>query len=282
MLRKSQPFFFLFIVCLPLIAWATPCSAKAIPVPPTLTARDAASVVFADRSVTTASGEYRFQVFVPAHWNGRRPVPVVLFLHGSGERGDDNRAQTKNGIRLLIGQNAETFPCIVVAPQCRAGASWNDGAMQEQALAALDQSIKEFNGDISRVYLSGLSMGGYGTWDLAQKYPERWAAIAPCCGGVRLPRPAGTTGASPVAGGAPVSDPYRTVAQKAASLHAWIFHGDADPVVPVADTRSMAAALTAAGSDVRLHVLAGIGHVSWEAGFADPKLPAWLFSQRRR
>ena len=246
-------------------------------------ARDPASVKFVDRSVTTGTGTYRYQVFVPAHWNGRRPCPVILFLHGSGERGDDNRAQTRNGIRLLIAQDPDTFPCVVVCPQCRADASWTQPAMEEQALAALDQSVREFHGDPDRVYLTGLSMGGYGTWDLAQKYPQRWAAIAPCCGGVRYPRRAAGDQA---ASGQP-ADPYREVAQKVVSLPTWIFHGAADPTVTVAESRQMAAVLFplrpgVKEADLKYTEYPGVGHNSWDYAYKETGLLPWFLSHKRK
>ena len=114
---------------------------------PRVRAADPAAVPFASRTVTTTAGTFGYQVFVPSHWNGRRPVAMILFLHGSGERGSDNRAQTKNGIRLLIAQDPDGFPAVVVCPQCRDGASWTDPDMQAMALAALDKSVKEFHGD---------------------------------------------------------------------------------------------------------------------------------------
>lgn len=110
-------------------------------------AADPAAVRFNARAVTTGAGTFGYQVFVPAHWNGRRPVAVILFLHGAGERGADNRAQTKNGVRLLIAQDPDGFPAVVCCPQCRDKQRWTDPDMQEMAMKALDQSIKEFNGD---------------------------------------------------------------------------------------------------------------------------------------
>lgn len=248
---------------------------------------DPASVPFQDRSVTTGTGTYRYQVFVPAHWNGRRPCPVILFLHGSGERGDDNRAQTKNGIRLLIAQDMDKFPCVVVCPQCRANSFWTQPDMEEQALAALDQSIREFHGDPQRVYLTGLSMGGYGTWDLAQKYPDRWAAIAPCCGGVMRPRQRDAGGGDRPPSGPP-ADPYAPVAQKVALLPAWVFHGGADPTVPVSESRQMVALLyprkvdakTNLKDDLKYTEYPGVGHNSWDYAYKEPGLLSWFLSHK--
>jgi len=259
----------------------SPCPAQA--------SADPAALPFAARMVTTPTGTFGYQVFVPAHWNGRRPVAVILFLHGSGERGDDNRAQTKNGIRLLIAQDPDGFPALVVCPQCRDHRRWTDPDMEAMALQALDQSVKEFNGDPGRVYLTGLSLGGYGTWDLAQRYPQRWAAIAPCCGGIVYPHRSGTDppkDAPPAA--PPPADPYFPVAQKVARLPAWVFHGGADPTVPVSESRQMAALLFSlkAGlkdsGDLKYTEYPGVGHNSWDYAYKEPGLLPWFLSHKRR
>ena len=245
-------------------------------------AADPDAVPFAARTVTTGAGTFGYQVFVPAHWNGRRPVAMILFLHGSGERGTDNRAQTRNGIRLLIAQDPDHFPAVVVCPQCRDGARWTDPDMQDMALKALDQSVQEFRGDPARVYLTGLSLGGYGTWSLAQKYPRRWAALAPCCGGIVYPH-----GFSSEAPGGPAADPYAPVARQVAALPAWIFHGGADPVVPVSESRQMTALLFSLKADLKRKTdlkyseYPGVGHNSWDFAYKETGLLPWLLSQRR-
>lgn len=249
---------------------------------PRAQAADPTAIPFASRTVTTAAGTFGYQVFVPAHWNGRRPIATILFLHGSGERGSDNQAQTKNGIRLLIAQDPDGFPALVVCPQCRDGARWTDPDMQAMALGALDQSVKEFHGDPDRVYLTGLSLGGYGTWDLAQKYPQRWAALAPCCGGIVYPRRPDAEQPPP----APTADPRPAVAQKVAALPIWVFHGGADPTVPVSESRQMVAllfSLKAAGkdSDLKYTEYPGVGHNSWDYAYKEAGLLPWFLSHRR-
>src|SRR5260370_21155351 len=112
---------------------------------------------------------------------------VIVFLHGGGERGEDGLLQTDVGLGHAIREHAANFPFIVVMPQCRKDKLWTQPDMQAQALAALDQSSREFHADRNRVYLTGLSMGGYGTWDLAVKYPKRFAAYLVICGGLRGP-----------------------------------------------------------------------------------------------
>ena len=135
---------------------------------------------FLDRTIAVDGVTYRYQVFLPNNWNKRQKWPVVLFLHGYGERGDNGLLQTDVGLGHAIRNYKGELPFIVVMPQCRADKPttvWtNDPAMEKQALAALDSSMHEFHGDPDRVYLTGLSMGGYATWDLAAKYPHRFAA----------------------------------------------------------------------------------------------------------
>ena len=118
--------------------------------------------LFQDRVITIGTTEYHFRVFTPKGWSKKKQSPVILFLHGAGERGDDNLAQTKIGIGPAIVRHAETLPFIVVMPQCARGRWWTEPDMQAQALKALEQTVKEFNGDPKRTYLTGLSMGGYG------------------------------------------------------------------------------------------------------------------------
>src|SRR5258708_23958128 len=139
---------------------------------------------FLDRTVSVSGTEYRYQVFVPANFTQKKTWPVVLFLHGSGERGDDGLIQTDVGIGHAIRLSNSRLPFIVVMPQCRKEKIWGDSAMQAQALAALDATIKEFHGDRNRVYLTGLSMGGDGTWEIAATHPGRFAALIPICSGI--------------------------------------------------------------------------------------------------
>src|SRR5687767_11241894 len=119
---------------------------------------------FLNRIVKAGSKSYRYQVYVPPGWSSGQRWPVVLFLHGAGERGDDGLVQTDVGIGRAIRRAAARVPAVVVLPQCRRDLWWTAPEMQDVATAALEASIREFKGDSSRVYLTGLSMGGYGTW----------------------------------------------------------------------------------------------------------------------
>jgi predicted peptidase len=233
---------------------------------------------FLNRTVMEAGEEYRYQVYVPADWNDHKKWPVILFLHGAGERGDDGLLQSDVGLGHAIRKNAAAFPFIVVMPQCRKGKVWTQPDMEAQALEALDRSIKEFHGDRERVYLTGLSMGGFGTWDLAAKYPGRFAAYVVICGGIS-PLPQLPEIAVTLAKEHKVADPYAETARLVGKTPVWIFHGDADPAVPVEESRKMKAALEAAHANVRYTEYAGVGHESWDNAYAEPDLVPWLLQQ---
>ncbi|HYL64197.1 MAG TPA: alpha/beta hydrolase-fold protein [Candidatus Methylomirabilis sp.] len=228
---------------------------------------------FLDRSVTLARTKYKYQVFVPENWTPNKKWPVILFLHGVGESGEDGLAQTDIGIGTAIRMNRSRFPAIVVMPQCRKNVWWIDPPMDDVAMAALAQSEKEFQGDPRRIYLTGLSIGGYGTWHLAAKYPGRFAALAPICGGILRPEEARVH--SPQE-----KKPYTDAAKKiGGNTPVWIFHGAMDDTVPVTESRRMAEAMKALGGEVRYTEYPGVGHDSWDKAYAEPELFTWMLSK---
>ena len=202
----------------------------------------------------------------------------MLFLHGAGERGDDNLAQTRVGIGPAIERQKDTFEAVVVLPQCPKDRWWSEPEMQKRALKALDQAMKEFNGDGSREYLTGLSMGGYGSWAVAAYNPKRFAALAVICGGIRAPARAGRL-PNPLDVG---PDPYRAAAEKIGKRPIWVFHGGADPLVPVTESRKMVEAFKALGGTVRYTEYEGIGHNSWDKAYAEPEIFSWMLSQKMK
>lgn len=241
---------------------------------------------FLDRQVVVDGVAYRYQVFVPADYTPARAWPVLLFLHGSGERGDDGLKQTQVGLPAAIRWDRKRFPMVVVMPQAREGARWY-GANAKQAMAALDAATVEFHGDRDRTYLSGLSMGGQGTWLLAAQHPDRFAAIAPVCGFLRLKNdedvPDPTVDAAlveefPEALG---DDASAAFAHRLGRLPAWIFHGAKDDVVPVQNARRMHAALRALGADVQYTEYPDANHNAWDAAYGEAGLVPWLLSHRR-
>src|SRR5579864_3731388 len=243
---------------------------------------------FLDRKVSVAGTEYKYQVFVPEDWTKNKKWPVILFLHGAGERSDDGLIQTEVGIGTAIRRYRNRFPAVVVMPQCRKDMWWAD-SMADVAMAALAEAQKEFHGDANRVYLTGLSMGGYGTWYLAGKYPGKFAAIAPICGGILMPDKARAQSPDDNA-------PYTEAAKKIGKTPVWIFHGGDDPVVPVTESRRMAEAMKAVLGQDTLYTARpatkpvevpeviyteypGVGHNSWEKAYADPDLISWLLTK---
>jgi predicted peptidase len=229
---------------------------------------------FLRRAVAVEGTKYRYVVYVPAEWTAANKWPVILFLHGSIEKGDDGIAQSKVCIGRLAQMKPDRFPAIIVMPQCRMDGSWETDRMQAQALAALEASSKEFNGDRERTYLTGFSMGGYGTWNLAAKHPERFAALVPISGGIVWPPSVAVREPDPQA------NPYVNTAKKVAHIPVWVFHGDADQNVPFSESRRMVDALKALKADVRFTEYKGFAHFICDKAYDEVELPVWLFAQR--
>jgi len=230
-----------------LLCWALPLREAAAQIP----------TGFVAKTVERGATSYAYQVYVPPGYTTERKWPVILFLHGAGERGDDGKQQTEVGLGQALRENPQRIPAIVVLPQCRAEKRW-EGEMAAMALACLEEAQRDYRIDEDRVYLTGLSMGGLGTWEIAAAQPERFAALVPICG-------------------LAVTD----AAEKVARLPIWCLHGDADPVVPVDDSRKMVAAIQAAGGTLHYTELAGVGHDAWTQAYSAPTLWIWLFAQRR-
>ena len=233
---------------------------------------------FLDRVVQVNGQSYRYQVFVPAMWDGHKKWPVILFLHGAGERGSDGLLQTDVGFPHAIREHAEDTAFIAVLPQCPKEKLWTDNDQQAQALAALEAVMKEFNGDRERLYLTGISMGGYGTWDIAGKHPHRFAAYVVICGGIH--EPANYPGLHVGFVDNPkIADPYAETATGVGNTPVWIFHGAADDTVPVEESRKMRDALQAEHGNVKYTEYEGVGHQSWDKAYAEPGLLTWLLGQ---
>jgi len=212
----------------------------------------------------TINAELKYILFLPKDYTAKsdKRWPLMLFLHGAGERGSDIWKVTTHGPPKIVGQRPD-FPFIVVSPQCPEGEVWSNDIL----LALLDQIIQAYAVDTNRVYLTGLSMGGYGTWSLGTAHPERFAAIVPICGGGEI---IGVLLAS------------KEKAQALKNLGVWAFHGGKDPVVPVAESQRMIDVLKKAEvSDVRLTIYPEAGHDSWTETYNNPELYDWLLRHRR-
>ena len=198
----------------------------------------------------------RYLLHLPrGYGRGRKRWPLILFLHGAGERGSRLSMVKKHGPPKLIEAGRE-LPFIVVSPQCPKEQWWSPDVLS----ALLDEIVANYAVDEGRIYLTGLSMGGRGTWTLATACPERFAAIAPVCGWC---------------------EPF--AASRLKDMPTWVFHGAKDPIVPVAKSRDMYGAMKAAGSrKARLTIYLDAGHDSWTETYENPKLYAWLLRHRRR
>lgn len=208
--------------------------------------------------------ESPYVVFVPPGIDTSKPSPVMLFLHGAGETKGGSMGPMEQGLAPHI-KRFETkkwpfkFPFVVVIPQAETRGWQAEGPNAKRAIAMLDATMKEYNGDPKRTYLTGLSMGGFGTWSLANEFPDRWAAIVPVCGGGKV-----------------------EWAEKIKDIPCWVFHGEEDKAVPVKLSRDMVEALKKAGGKPRYSEFPFVGHNSWDAAYSHEELYAWLLKQEKK
>jgi lysophospholipase L1-like esterase/poly(3-hydroxybutyrate) depolymerase len=237
--------------------------------------RLAAADDFVARVYTNALGRtLLYRLLTPKDYDPAQKYPLVFFLHGAGERGADNVAQLKHGASLFLKpEMRDQFPCFVFAPQCPPNQRWvdmrwegNSGTQPKEtstpmqlSLDVIDTLPAEFSIDPQRLYVTGLSMGGYGTWDCITRFPGRFAAAVPICGG----------------------GDERSVTADVAKTPVWAFHSSDDPTVNVVRTRHMIGALLAAGGHPHYFEYWGLGHDSWDRAYAEPELLPWMFAQRR-
>jgi predicted peptidase len=205
----------------------------------------------------------KYLLFLPKGYelDSSKRWPLILFLHGIGERGEDPWKVKAHGPPKVAEQMAD-FPFIVASPQCPDGRWWSN----EELSALLDEVIAKRQVDPDRIYLTGLSMGGFGAWSLALTSPERFAAVAPICGG-------GTWQA------ARALDEKRAAALK--SLPFWVFHGDKDTSIPPEESEHMVKGLREFGCEVRFSVYPGVGHDSWTETYNNPELYGWFLKHSR-
>ena len=215
-----------------------------------------------------------YRLFVPPNCDVQTPCGLLLFLHGAGERGTNNQAQLKNdALAWTLPQAQAGHPTVVVYPQCPGEMQWVEAPWAEgtysvakttiskpmsavmNLLAALQQGLPI---DPNRLLVTGLSMGGYGTFDIIARNPTMFAGALPLCGG---------------------GDPSQSPTLRA--LPIWIFHGDSDPAVPVRGSRQMVRALRAAGGSPRYTEVAGWGHDIWTRAYQDIEVLRWLLTQKK-
>lgn len=234
---------------------------------------------FEKKELIGGADTLRYRIQYPLDYNPSKKYPLVLLLHGSGERGSDNEAQLKWGGDLFADAgNRAKFPAIVIFPQCPAGNGWSRLTVNredslrfhflsdtaptrplEMVMQLLDSLVAAGNVNTKKIYVGGLSMGGMGTFEILWRKPHFFAAAFPICG---------------------AGDPAKLNIY-ARKFPIWIFHGDKDPAVPVANSRMMARELKAAGAKVTYTEYPGVGHDSWKNAFAEPELLPWLFSKKR-
>jgi len=187
----------------------------------------------------------------------KKDYPLILFLHGAGERGDDLELVKIHGIPKIVEQQKD-FPFIAISPQCPIDRWWVDPWLIEALNALVDKITGKYRVDESRVYLTGLSMGGFGTWALSMMYPEKFAAIAPICGG-----------------GMP------WMAFRIKDVPVWAFHGAKDPVVPIQRSEEIVEALKKVGGNIKFTIYPDAGHDSWTETYNNPELYQWFLEHQK-
>jgi len=221
-----------------------------------------------------------YRILLPQDYDPHKKYPLILFLHGAGERGNDNEKQLTHGAKLFVTpENRKNYPAIVIAPQCPADNYWGNVTIDRNtrpfalsfdysrpettALSAAIELVKKIitdeGVDKKRVYITGLSMGGMGTFEAVYRYPKLIAAAAPVCGG----------------------GDSKLYSKKAAKIPFWVFHGDADVVVSVKESRTMVEKLKSLKAQVKYTEYAGVNHNSWDNAFAEPDYLKWLFGNSK-
>ena len=222
-----------------------------------------------------------YRILYPENYDRAKKYPLVLFLHGAGERGDDNEKQLVHGSKLFLDEeNRKKFPAIVIFPQCPFNSFWAaikvDTTVKPRMISfdykseanwpllAANELVQKVTSeeavDRRRIYVAGLSMGGMGTFEIVYRNPKMYAAALPICGGADLNNYTTWTGKTPF----------------------WIFHGDADPVVPVKFSRDANEKLKSIKADVKYTEYPGVNHNSWDNTFAEPDFLKWMFQQKQK
>jgi predicted peptidase len=226
-------------------------------------AQDTTKTGFVDKTFKNDNGTTSpYVLFVPHDYDGKKEYPVILFLHGAGETKSEKsggKMPVEVGIGPAIKKREKTFPFFVLIPRAE-GFGWGGNtANAKRALAMLDEVMKEYKIDPKRQYLTGLSMGGMGTWSIATAMPDRFAAIVPICGR---------------------GDPKQ--AEKLKDLPTWAFHGDADTAVNVSGSRDMIEAIKKAGGMPKYTEYPKVGHNSWDNAYGTDDLYTWLLEQKKK
>lgn len=211
---------------------------------------------FINKSMDVRGTNRLYAVYVPREYDPSKKWPLIVFLHGAGERGDDGLLQTEVGLPNAIRRYADWFPAVVVIPQCPEG-SWWDKAI-EDIERSYELTREQYNIDSERIYLTGLSMGGYATWMYGAQHSDRWAAMLPICGG-------GNVEDAPALAKVPI----------------WAYHGADDTTVKPEESRKMVEAVKRAGGTIQYTELEKTDHNSWDPAYRNKKVIRWLFKQKK-
>jgi predicted peptidase len=207
-------------------------------------------------------GNYVYQVYLPPQIRTGEELPLIIFLHGIRERGTGGYISSM--FAAVAMQYLKGIPAVVLFPQCRPGKYWWDEDMERMVIAQRQELIVELGIDMKRQYLVGVSMGGYGVWWMALRNPKKFAALVSICGG------------SPFTNG----DRFTNLAERIGQTPAWLFHGAQDKVVPVSESRRMAAAIRANQGRVKYSEYENVGHNVWLNALGEKELIPWLFAQK--
>ena len=202
--------------------------------------------------------QMEYLLFLPESYaqSTNQEFPLILFLHGAGERGSDLDSVKRHGIPKIVETNPD-FPFIAVSPQCPEDSWWTSELHTINGL--IEEVVEKYKVDTSRIYLTGLSMGGFGTWSLASMYPERFAAIAPVCGGGEV----------------------RQILRYLTEMPIWTFHGQKDDVIPFSRSEEIVTALKKHGSSIKFTIYPEAGHDSWTETYDNPELYEWFLKHSR-
>ena len=225
-----------------------------------MTGATASDTGFVTKVITVNGRDRAYCLYVPREYSPEKAWPLIVALHGSGERGEDGLLQTEVGIGHAIRRHADRFPCLVLMPQCAVKSHWKGawGKSQDEITAEIAQTRNEFRVDPDRTYLTGLSMGGFATWAYGAEHVNEFAALMPLCGG---------------------GDPK--TAHKLAHIPIWAFHGAADSSVPPQESRRMVEAVKAVGGNVKYTEYEKVNHNCWDRAYDNADTIQWLLSQKR-
>jgi len=216
------------------------------------------------RSVRAENSDFQYQIYVPAQTDSPQNLPLIVFLHGIGQRGSGGFLPVEGGAGAIAKHYLAQVPAIILLPQCRLESFWSDSVMEKMVMLEIAQTVEEFSADAKRVYLTGVSMGGYGVWYLAARHSEKFAALVSICGGSPFTR----------------GERFSPIAEKVGKTPAWVFHGADDKTVPVTESRQIVEALRTHDGKVKYNEYANVGHNVWINAATEKELLPWLLAQK--